>query len=228
SAITNYATLTVTKLSQNVITFIGPGDQQLASGSVGISATDSASLQVTFTSTTPTCSVSGGTLNGSTTTATVTFNSLGLCSITASSHDVNNIYNDATPVTQSFNIVSTALTCTLGNLTVNYNGNPQSPTCGTHCSVSITPQTAAGAYPVSAVPDYGYSCSSTIPAPPNYFTINKVNANITVTPYNVNHDGNSHSASCSATGVTGAPLSGLDCSGTAHTDTGDYPSDPWT
>src|SRR5262249_47297496 len=57
NAVTNYAELTVTPVDQT-ITFNSPGDQLLVSGFVGISATDSASLQVTFTSTTtPICTV---------------------------------------------------------------------------------------------------------------------------------------------------------------------------
>ncbi|HXR96589.1 MAG TPA: MBG domain-containing protein [Terriglobales bacterium] len=58
-------------------------------------------------------------------------------------------------------------------------------------------------------------------------TINKANAIVTVTPYNVTYDGNPHSASGTVTGVGGVSLTGLDLSGTVHTTAGDYPSDGW-
>jgi hypothetical protein len=58
--------------------------------------------------------------------------------------------------------------------------------------------------------------------------INKVNAVVVVTPYNVFYDGNLHTASGTATGVGGVDLSSsLNLSGTTHTAAGDYPSDPW-
>ena len=62
-------------------------------------------------------------------------------------------------------------------------------------------------------------------------TINKANAVIVVTPYDVIYDGNPHTATGTATGVespTPANLSGLlNLSGTTHTDPGSY-TDTWT
>ena len=58
-------------------------------------------------------------------------------------------------------------------------------------------------------------------------TINKADAVINVTPYSVTYDGNSHTATGTATGVKGEPLAGLDLSGTTHTNAGDFPNDPW-
>jgi hypothetical protein len=59
--------------------------------------------------------------------------------------------------------------------------------------------------------------------------INKADAIIAVTPYDVTYDGNAHTATGTATGVNLEDLSGLlTLSGTTHTDAGDYPSDPWT
>src|SRR5205807_10081321 len=59
--------------------------------------------------------------------------------------------------------------------------------------------------------------------------VNKGNAQINVTPYSLSYDGNSHTATGSATGVGGADLSaGLNLSGTTHTNAADYPSDTWT
>ncbi len=180
-AITNYAQLVVTPVGQT-ITFNGPGDQALPNGSVGISATDSASLLVTFTSDTPNvCTVGTGTLNGSITSATVSFVSLGLCSITASQSG-NSSYGAATPVTQTFNIGNASMTCTLGYMTVIYTGLEQSPTCstnvsGTSCKAD-NPQISAGSYPEKAVSQTaGYTCSGA--ASTGTFIINKATPTIT-------------------------------------------------
>ncbi|HEU5335373.1 MAG TPA: MBG domain-containing protein, partial [Terriglobales bacterium] len=59
------------------------------------------------------------------------------------------------------------------------------------------------------------------------FTINKANATITVTPYNLTYDGGAHTATATAVGVNNASLlSELDLSGTVHTNAGNY-SDTW-
>ena len=58
--------------------------------------------------------------------------------------------------------------------------------------------------------------------------IAKADATIDVTPYSVTYDGNPHTATGTATGVKGEALSGLDLSGTTHTNAGDYATDPWT
>jgi hypothetical protein len=57
--------------------------------------------------------------------------------------------------------------------------------------------------------------------------IAKANATINVTPYSVTYDGNAHTATGSVTGVKGESLSGLDLSGTTHTNAGTY-TDSWT
>jgi large repetitive protein len=59
-------------------------------------------------------------------------------------------------------------------------------------------------------------------------TIGKATATINVTPYNVTYDGNAHTATGTATGVGSVTLSGLNLSGTTHTNAGSYPTDPWT
>ncbi|WP_285608013.1 beta strand repeat-containing protein [Geothrix edaphica] len=60
-------------------------------------------------------------------------------------------------------------------------------------------------------------------------TLTKANATITVTPYNTIYDGNSHTATGTATGVKGESLAGLlTLSGTTHTSPGDYPADAWS
>ena len=58
-------------------------------------------------------------------------------------------------------------------------------------------------------------------------TISKANANVSVTPYNVTYDGSVHIATGSVTGVGGTVLSGLDLTGTSHTNAGSY-SDNWS
>jgi DNA/RNA endonuclease G (NUC1) len=50
--------------------------------------------------------------------------------------------------------------------------------------------------------------------------ISKANATITVTGYTVVYDGAAHTATATATGVLGESLSGLDVSGTTHTNVG--------
>ncbi|PYQ49403.1 MAG: hypothetical protein DMF59_13725, partial [Acidobacteria bacterium] len=84
----------------------------------------------------------------------------------------------------------------------------------------------AGNYPIGAnftgdSPTYfGTSGSSTL-------TINKAMATINVTPYDVTYDGSAHTATGTATGVLNESLTGLDLSGTTHTNAGDY-TDTWT
>ena len=62
----------------------------------------------------------------------------------------------------------------------------------------------------------------------NSLTVNKADPTINVTPYNVPYDGNPHTATGTATGVNSESLSGLDLSGTTHTNVGNYTGDPWT
>ncbi len=59
-------------------------------------------------------------------------------------------------------------------------------------------------------------------------TIAKVDAVCTVTGYDVTYDGAPHTATGSCLGVEGETLAGLDLTGTTHTATGNYPTDPWT
>ena len=57
--------------------------------------------------------------------------------------------------------------------------------------------------------------------------ISKADATCAVTGYSVPYDGNEHIATGSCTGVKGESLSGLDLSGTKHTNAGSY-TDAWT
>ncbi len=58
--------------------------------------------------------------------------------------------------------------------------------------------------------------------------ITKANPTIIVTPYAVPFDGAAHTATGTAKGVLDEALSGLDLTGTTHTDAAGYPTDPWT
>ena len=58
-------------------------------------------------------------------------------------------------------------------------------------------------------------------------TIAKASAAIAVAPYNVTYDGTAHTATGTATGVKGESLSGLNLSGTTHTNAGNW-TDTWT
>ena len=59
-------------------------------------------------------------------------------------------------------------------------------------------------------------------------TAAKANATINVTPYTVTYDGSSHTATGMATGVNSENLAALlDLTGTAHTNAGNYATDPW-
>src|SRR5437016_8796779 len=51
---------------------------------------------------------------------------------------------------------------------------------------------------------------------------------IIVTLYSVLYDGGAHTATGTAKGVLNENLTGLDLSGTTHTNAGEYASDPWT
>ena len=59
-------------------------------------------------------------------------------------------------------------------------------------------------------------------------TIDKAAPSCSVTGYSVTYDGNPHTATGSCTGVLSEVLSGLDLSGTTHTNAGSYLADPWT
>jgi hypothetical protein len=94
-------------------------------------------------------------------------------------------------------------------------------------TLSGTTHTNAGDYPSDAWSFAGGTnyndASGTV-----HDIIDKATASITVTPYSVTYDGNAHTATGTATGVGGVSLSGLDLSGTTHTNVGDYPSDAWS
>ncbi len=87
----------------------------------------------------------------------------------------------------------------------------------------------AGPHTIRA--DFGgfgtFLASSSNPASNGTLTIGKAGVACTVTGYSKTYDGNAHTATGSCTGVKGESLSGLDLSGTTHTNAGSY-NDSWT
>jgi hypothetical protein len=61
------------------------------------------------------------------------------------------------------------------------------------------------------------------------FTVGKATATINVTPYSLTYDANAHTATATATGLSGVNLiADLTLSGTTHTNAGTYASDAWS
>jgi hypothetical protein len=125
---------------------------------------------------------------------------------------------------------------TVTGYTVTYNGSQhtaagsatgaQGEDLSSLLDLSGTQNTAAGDYPSDGwtfAGDSNYNAAGgTV-----HDKINQAHATIVVTPYSVTYDGSSHTATGTATGVSG-PISGLDLSGTAHTAADDYTADAWT
>ena len=99
------------------------------------------------------------------------------------------------------------------SLTVSYSGDCTNVTVTNGCTASAS---------------YGGDTDHKPSSGSNSITITKANPTIKVTPYNVTYDGNAHTATGTATGVKSESLSGLNLSGTTHTNPGDYLTDPWT
>jgi hypothetical protein len=89
-----------------------------------------------------------------------------------------------------------------------------------------TKPTNAGNYAVTATvtEDLNYAGATSVPYA---FTISKADAVINVNPYSEIYNGTEYISSGSAMGVSSENLSGLDLSGTAHTNAGNY-TDTWT
>ncbi len=153
----------------------------------------------------------------------------------------------STTITDTINKADPLVTAAGGTFT--YDGNPH-PGSGAATGVqgeALAPVTVAykdssnnllasapvnaGTYSVCAKyagsANYNPKQSASVP-----LIINKADAKITVTPYSVTYDGNSHTATGTATGVetpTPADLGSLlHLGGTTHTAAGDYPADAWT
>jgi len=155
---------------------------------------------------------------GTTTTTTTT---------TLSSSENPSVYGQAVDFTATVSPTSGAGTPT-GTVTfvvgVTQIGTATLDSSGT-ATVTTTSALAAGSHTVTAT----YVASDGFTGSRDSLTqaVSKADATIVVTPYSVIYDGNAHTATGTATGVNGETLSGLDLSGTAHTNAGTY-SDTWT
>ena len=151
----------------------------------------------------------------STTTADIT--ALG---ITGSFTAQNKVYDGNASAT----VLTRSLSGVLAGDTANVNlaGGTASfanANVGTGKVVTLTGSTLSG----SAAGNYNLTSVSTTTA-----NITKAAATIIVTPYSVTYDGVSHTATGTATGVLSESLSGLNLSGTTHTNVGTYATDAWT
>ena len=127
---------------------------------------------------------------------------------------------------------TTTVTCPVGPYT--YTGSAQTP-----CSATVT---GAGGLNLTPTPSYTdntdagtATASYTFDGDANHFgsndddtfTIDKADADCAVTGYSVTYDGTANTATGTCTGVLDEVLTGLDLSGTTHTDAGTY-TDTWT
>jgi len=216
---------TVSKLNQD-ITFDTLEDKTYGDSDFTIAATASSGLTVSFAASGD-CTVSVNTVH---------IIGAGSCTMTAS-QDGNDTYNPATDVDQIFSIAKANPTISVTPYSVTYDGNPHTAT-GTATGInseilsgldlSGTTHSNAGNYPSDAwtFTDVtgNYNDTSGIVSD----SIAKADATIVITPYSVTYDGNSHTATGTATGINSEILSGLDLGGTTHTDAGTYSADAWT
>ena len=135
----------------------------------------------------------------------------------------------------SFTISKADADCTVDGYTGVYDGDPHGAT-GTCAGVDEEDLSAGLDLGDSFTDVPGGSASWSFEGGTNYndqtgsvvIVISKANAHCTVTRYHVTYDGTSHTATGTCTGVgTDGALSGLDLSGTTHTNAGTY-TDPWT
>lgn len=116
---------------------------------------------------------------------------------------------------------TSTVTGSTGAVTYSYEG-----TGSTSYGPSSLKPINAGTYNATATveEDDNYAGATSAPYP---FEISKADAVISVTPYAVSYNGLSYTAIGIATGVSDEVLSGLDLSGTTHTNAGNYINDPW-
>jgi hypothetical protein len=249
ASLTTQPTLTTTATAASQVA--GSPYAITASGAVDSDYTISyVAGSLTVTPATPTVVVSGytgGTYDGTAHTQTVTVTGVpadGQLYTTSVSATSAGNYSQAWSFSSNPNYaaVNGSLSFTIGQATPTvvvsgytggtYNGNAHTqtvtvtgvPADGQLYTTSLT-GTNAGSY------SQGWSFSSNS----NYsavsgtlsFTTAKANATISVPPSSVTYDGNAHTAAGSATGVKGESLSGLNLSGTTHTNAGSY-TDTWT
>ena len=239
----NYTTLNdvlagdfvIEKAPQATLTVNDPGPVTYGSTATLTATGGSGTGAVTFSAGASTgCSVTGDTLS-------VT-NASGTCTVTVTkAEDDNYLVATSVPLTVTLQKAETVTTVTGGTFTYDGQPHPATVTVTGPAGLELTPSPSysgsCSAAPVT-VPE-GTSCTAsyTFTGDDNYLgssdsdtiTINKADATIDVDSYHVTYDGDPHTSTGTATGVNGEDLSsGLDLSGTTHTEAGIYPDDPWT
>jgi hypothetical protein len=147
-------------------------------------------------------------------------------------------YNNTGNTTITDTIAKAPVTASAGSYSGTYDGSGHSPSA---CAVTglYTGDLSCANNPATVGPNVssgtitpvvsGTGLTNFAVAPVNgSFTISRANATIVVTPYGVVYNGVPHTATGTAKGVLNESLSGLNLSGTTHTNPGDFPTDPWS
>ena len=213
--------------------------------SVNLSATVSPNTvnvgTVTFT-------INGSTATSGTVTGGAATASFPLSAVNAGTYTIAAAYSGGTGFNASNNSAQSPAptltvgkadaTCEVTGYSVTYDGDPHTATgsckgvggadLSADLDLSGTTHTAAGTY---LADEWSFTDTSG-----NYNdqdstvddSIGKADATCEVTGYSVTYDGDPHTATGTCTGVEDETLSGLDLSGTTHTDAGDYSGDAWS
>jgi hypothetical protein len=233
------AATTTAATSQKAI--YSPGNQNLTLAATVSNTSETVNEgTVTFTvfsGATPIGTAVNGTVSNGAASASYTLpggTGAGTYTIRASYSDTGGVYAASSDSTQTIVVGQATATVSLSNLAQTYTGAPLAAIATTSpaglnvaltYNGSATAPTAAGSYSVQATiasSEYTGTASGTL-------VINKAEATITVTPYNVTYNGNAHTATGTATGADGANLSAdLSLSATTHTAAGTYPADAWS
>ncbi|HEX3143780.1 MAG TPA: carboxypeptidase regulatory-like domain-containing protein [Pyrinomonadaceae bacterium] len=168
--------------------------------------------------------------------------------VTPTLNDVTVCFTNTVPITLTVNsatgtyggTVNLSATLTDGvsplsgatlNFTLNGNGAGSGGTDGSGVATVSNASLAginANTYPNGVGTSFAGDATYIATSATNTLTVNRADATINVTPYNVPYDGNPHTATGTATGVNSESLSGLNLSGTTHTNAGNYTGDGWT
>lgn len=168
--------------------------------------------------------------------------------VTPSLQDVTLCFSNTVPTTVNVNsasgtfggTVNLSATLTDGvsplsgrtvNFTLNGNGVGSGVTDASGVASLVNASLAginANTYPTGVGASFGGDATLVASSGANTLTVNKAEAGVNVSSYNVPYDGNPHTATGTATGVNGENLAGLDLSGTTHTNAGNYAGDAWT
>lgn len=219
------AAFTVVKTDQT-ITFETLSNKTFGDSDFSVSATASSNLAVGFAALGD-CTVSGNLVH---------ITGAGGCTITATQPGDDN-FNAAPNAQQSFTIAKATATITVTPYSATYDGNAHTATgvatgvYGADLTVGLdltgTSHTNAGTYNGDTWTFIGGTNYNDANGTVND-SIAKANPTIIVNGYAVTYDGDSHTAAGTATGAKGEILTGLDLSGTTHTNAGSYPADTWT